>query len=487
MNVRQGFFVSYKDPLEKESPALRAGYRCNMTSSILRVLRMPRDPEFYGKLLRLTGPMAVQQLLMSSLFIIDTIIVSSLGDSYIAAVGQANKISMIMWCAFSAIASGGAVFAAQYWGKNQNVQGVRRAFTGSMIIGGAVAFLFFVIAVFLGDPVMHILSKDPEVIAIGSNYLRIAGCAYFLQVFSSMLSSILKATGSTRIPMIASISSVLTNIFLDIILVYGYWGFPRMEEKGAALATVFAAFVDIAVMVILARKAASPVALRKNDFVRLDKIFLKMFARIVTPILTKDVLWGLGVLMYSITFSYMGTSAIAAFNVFGTVGEVMNIFFVAVGSAGGIMIGHLLGAAEIEKAKNYAWRILRLMFLSGIVLCPVLFFGRNLLLMPFPNLSAEAISYARQALLLTSFVIWAKGINFTTMDGVLRAGGDTVAAAFIDIGSLWGFGVSLTIIAGMLLHLPFWQVFAVTCLEELVKCGIGLLRVRKYKWARRLV
>ena len=240
-------------------------------------------------------------------------------------------------------------------------------------------------------------------------------------------------------------------------------------------------------MVLLSRAAKAPVALRRSEFVRLDRVFSVKFSKIVAPMLTKDILWAMGVLLYGITFSYMGTAAIAAYNVFGTVGGVVNIFFISAGSAGGILIGHMLGASEIEKAKNYSWRLLRMMFISGIILCPLLFFGRDLLLIPFPNLSAEAITYAKQALLLTSFVIWAKGINFTNMDGILRAGGDTVAAFVIDIGSLWGIGVPLTMVSGMLLHLPFWQVFMMTCLEELLKTVVGTVRVGKYKWAKRLV
>ena len=234
--------------------------------------------------------MAIQQFLMSSLFIIDTIIVSSLGDSYIAAVGQANQISLLMWCSFYAISSGGALFAAQYWGKNKDLEGVHRAVTVSMLFGGIIALIFFIIAFFFNDPAMHIMAKDPEVIAIGRSYIRIAGFAYLVQVVSAMLSSILKSTDNTRIPMIASISSIVTNIVLDTLLVYGYWGFPRLEEKGAAIATVIASLVDIIVMVSLARAANQSVALRLSDFVAPGKVFMRQFVRIVSPILTKDLL-----------------------------------------------------------------------------------------------------------------------------------------------------------------------------------------------------
>jgi putative MATE family efflux protein len=445
------------------------------------------NAEFYRRLFKLTLPMAIQQLLMSSLFIIDTIIVSSLGDAYIAAVGQANQISLLMWCAFFAISSGGSIFAAQYWGKNKDADGVHRAFTASMLFGGVVALLFFIIAIFFNRQAMGLLTRDPAVIDIGCRYIQIAGFAYLVQVLSAMLSSVLRATDNTRIPMISSVIAVLVNIFLDIALVYGMWGFPRMEVEGAALATVIACLLDIIVMVVLARIAKTTTALRRSDFVPIGKDFLRQFIKVTAPVLMKDVLWALGVVMYSITFAYMGTAALAAYNVFSTMGGVVNIFFISVGSAGGILIGHLLGAKEIEKAKSYAWKLLRLMLITGILFCPILLFGRSILLMPFPNLSSEAISFAMQALLMMSFVIWAKGINFTNMDGILRSGGDTIAAAIIEIGVLWGVGVFLTMMAGLVFHLPFWQVFAMVCLEELVKSVIGTLRVRKYKWAKTLV
>lgn len=445
------------------------------------------NSEFYRKLLRQAVPMAIQQLLMSSLYIIDTIIVSSLGDSYIAAIGQSTQVSLLMWCSFFAISSGGSIFAAQYWGKNEDLRGVRRAFSASMILGGFIALLFFVIVIFFNRQAMNILSRDPKVIAIGRSYMQIVGYAYISQVFSAMLSCVLKATNRTRIPMIASLTSVLTNIVLDIFLVYGLWIFPRMEEKGAALATVFASIVEISVMTILSRVSRAPITLRKKDFVRLDKTFLRHFMKIVLPILSKDQLWALGMLLYSITFSYMGTTALAAYNVYTSLGEFMNILFISIGSAGGILIGQLLGASEIEKAKDYAWRLLRLAVISGFFLCPILILGRSVLLLPFPSLSSEAVMFVRHALLMTSLIIWAKGINFINMNGILRCGGDTIAAAVIDIGARWIIGVPLTMMAGMLLKLPFEQVFAITCLEEVIKTIISTQRVRKYRWAKKLV
>jgi Na+-driven multidrug efflux pump len=167
--------------------------------------------------------------------------------------------------------------------------------------------------------------------------------------------------------------------------------------------------------------------------------------------------------------------------------QFMNMLFLALGGAGGILIGHELGAGAIGRAKNYAWRLLRMVFLSSLVLCPVFILLRNIMLLPYPNLTAEAINNARDSLLLAALIIWARGINFTNMNGILRAGGDTLGAAAIDIGVLWGVGVPLTLLAGMLLHLPFLTVVIMTCVEELIKVVISIARVRKYKWVKQLV
>lgn len=448
---------------------------------------MKQDKEFLNKLWHLTLPMALQQILMSTLFIFDTVFVGGLGDAYLGAVGQASNITMLLWCGFYAVSSAGSIYAAQYWGKNKDIEGVRKAFTTSLLFGSVVAVIFFILAFFLNKYVMMILAKDPQVQRIACTYLSIVCFSYPLWAVSSMLAGILRSIGITKIPLYASVVGSGVNIALDSVLVNGYLGFPKWGVKAAAASTVIGAFLELVLLVILSRRAQAPISLHRRDFVKPEKKLARQFFRTALPLAAKDQLWALGVTVYSISFTTLGVAASAAYNVYNTLGEFMNVFFISVGGAGGIMIGHLLGGAEIDRAKNYAWRLLRIILLSGIILCPVFILLRGLMLLPFPNLTTEATTYAKQALLLMSFIIWAKGINFTNMNGILRSGGDTVGAASIDIGMLWFLGVPLTLIAAMVLHLPFWQVFAMTCLEEIVKTGIGIARVRKYKWAKTLV
>lgn len=458
-----------------------------MFSSAKKLLFMKRDKEFLAKLLHLALPMTLQQFLMTTLFVFDTVFVGGLGDKYLAAVGQAGNITMLLWFGFSAVSSAGAIYAAQYWGKDRDEAGIRKAFSASLIFAAVVAVFFFVVAFFLGRYAMRILSKDPEVRSIGQMYLTIVSFAYPIWAVTAVLSSILRSIGITRIPLYASVIGSGVNIAMDSVLVNGYLGFPKWGVPAAAASTIIGAAIELFLLAVLSLRADTPVSLRRRDFMKPGKKFIREFFRAAIPLAAKDQLWATGVTLYSIAFASLGVAATAAFTVYTTLGEFMNVLFISIGGAGGIMIGHLLGAAEIEKAKNYAWRLLRVMLLSGIALGPLFILLREVLILPFPNLTPEAITYTRQGLFLMSCIIWAKGINFTNMNGILRAGGDTIGAAAIDVGTLWLFGVPLTMIAAMLLHLPFWQVFAVTCLEEVVKTGIGTARVRKYKWARTIV
>lgn len=459
----------------------------SLTNRLKNFFLPGKDREFTKKLIHLTVPMALQQLMMSCVFLFDTVIVSGLGDEYLSASGQAGHFTFLMWSGLFAISGAGAIYAAQYWGKDKDITGVRKSFTTTLIFGALVAIPFFIVGFFFRDELMMILSQDDRTRELGSDYLSIVSFAFLFWFMTAMLSSVLRSVGITRIPMIASGVSIAINVVMDSLIVYGFLGFPRLEIKGAALSTVVGAFAELVLLIILSRKTKAPITFSKKDVIRPEKPLLVKFTKASLPLMAKDQLWALGVTVYSICFTYLGVAQSAAYNAYSTLGEFMNIAFCAIGSAGGIMIGHVLGTGDIEKAKGYSWRLLRIILISGLFLGPIFILLSDVILLPFPNLTPEAIGYAHQALIIISLVIWARGINFTNMNGILRAGGDTFGAAMIDVGMLWFFGVPLALIVSLWLGLPFWALMIVISAEEVVKVGVSIGRVRTYKWAKKLV
>lgn len=458
-----------------------------MLVSVKNFFLMPQNKVFSNKLFHLALPMMLEQFLMSSLFIFDSIFVGGLGDEYIGAVGQAGNVLMLLWCGFIALSGAGAIFAAQYWGKNRDQTGIRKAYTVSLIFTMLMAVCFFILSFFLRNTVMSVLTPDDRVRQIGAEYLSIVSFSYPIWAVTSVLAGILRSMGIAKMPMIASVCAAMLNILADSVFVNGNLGFPKLGVPAAAVSTVAGALLELILLLIFARRSGSPISARSTDLVWPGKEMISKYLKTALPLAAKDQLWAGGVTVYSISFAALGVASMAAYNVYNTLSQFMNLFFLGLGNAGGILIGHELGAGELERAKNYAWRLLRVVFLSSVALAPIFILFRNVMLLPYPNLSAEAIEYARGSLLLAALIIWARGINFTNMDGILRAGGDTFGAAAIDIGVLWGVGVPLTLLAGMALHLPFFTVILMTCIEELVKVAISIARVKKYKWVRRLV
>ncbi len=458
-----------------------------MFSSAKNVLLMPRNKAFSDKLFHLALPMMLEQFLMSSLFIFDTVFVGALGDEYLGAVGQAGNILMLLWCGFSALSSSGAIFAAQYWGKDKDEKGIRKAFTISLMATTLIAVFFFILSFFFRNAVMSVLSTDDTVRKIGAEYLSIVCFAYPVWAGVSVLAAMLRSMGITKMPMIASICAAAFNILFDSAFVAGNFGFPKLGVPAAAISTIAGAIIEFILLFVFARRSRSAITARRRDLVWPGKEMIRRYLKTALPLIAKDQLWAGGVAVYSISFAALGVAATAGYNVYSTLMQFMNVLFLALGNAGGILIGHELGAGEIDRAKNYAWRLLRAVILSSLVLCPIFILLRGVMLLPYPSLTSEAIGYAQESLALAALTIWARGINFTNMDGILRAGGDTFGAAAIDIGMLWFVGVPLTVVAGMQLHWPFIIVVLMTCIEEVVKAVVSIARVRKYKWAKQLV
>ncbi len=457
-------------------------------SSVKNVLVMPRDKVFSNKLVNLALPMMLQQLLMSSLFIFDTIFIGGLGDAYISAAGQANNLTMLMWCGYYSVSGTGAIFSAQYWGKDRNQTDIRKAFTASLIFNAVIAVVFFTLAFVFHDTVMSILNPNSGSIRkIGAEYLSIVCFAYPIWAVSSVYAAILRSMGITKKPMVAAVIAMGLNIALDSVFVNGNFGFPKLGVPAAAASTIVGAALELTLLLVFTRRSRSALTATRYDYIRPGKETVRKMLKTALPLTAKDMLWALGIAVYSISFAALGEASIAAYNVYNTMGEFMNVLFISFGGAGGVLIGHVLGAGEIDTAKSYAWRLLRLIFIACVALCPVFILLREVMLLPYPNLSSEAIGKARSALLLVSFIIWAKGINFSNMNGILRSGGDTFGAAAIDIGMLWLVGVPLTFIAGAVLHLDFTVLVAATCVEEFVKVFVSVARVKRYKWVKQLV
>ena len=273
-----------------------------------------RTSAFTRTMLSIAVPVTLQNLLFSSFTLIDTLMIGTLGDAPLAAVGMAGKWTWFFTIVLFGFGSGASVFMAQYFGAG-DVKGVHRTY--GLLSGGSlfVSLAFMLAALIAPGRIIGLFSADPEAIALGAAYLRVIALSYPFQALARAGGTLLQSTQRVTIPFVGAIASVAVNIVLNALLIFGLCGFPALGAVGAAIASCAAAAVNA--LVIYGAGMAKRTMLRAPlaDMTRITPAFAREYVRVSTPALLNETIWAMGNLLYSAVFGHMSTGAYAAITV----------------------------------------------------------------------------------------------------------------------------------------------------------------------------
>lgn len=443
------------------------------------------DKKYLHKMVHLAIPMALAGVLSSSLQIVDTLMIATLGDISVAGVGLANRLTYFLSFLFASVTSGASIYAAQFWGE-KNQKGLKQCLSFALMLILPIALLTSLLAIFAPHWVMRIFSREEEVVKAGCVYLQMIAPAYLFQSVTALLGTLLKATERPRLPMTASFVGIGLNVILNYIFIFGKLGMPAMGVEGAALATLISAIVEVVLLVILARAKKAQVALRRDDFCKPERSFIKKYMKTTYPLFFNEIGWSLGVITMTWVYSTLGTAAAAAATVYETIKSFVVVCCVSIGNAGGILVGIELGAGRIEEAEKNSRRMLLGGLLVAVVLVPVFLMLIDPLMGLYAEMSQDALNNLRGMLMALSCLFWIKMLNYNLINGILRAGGDTKMAACIDVGSTWFISVPIIFITGYLLKWPIIYVFPFTFFGEGVATVLSFLRYKKGYWKKKL-
>ena len=326
---------------------------------------MFRDKEYTTGLLRIALPIIAQNFLGSLLNMLDVTMIGQLGDSAIAAVGQAGQIFFIMMLILFGINSGVGVFVAQFWGKG-DVVSIRKVQGIGLSMGLAASTLFWVVAMFLPNQFLGIFSKDPAVIANGSSYLRIMAWSYLPAAVTFSYSAALRGVVLVRVPMVVSIGAISLKTFLNYTLILGNFGAPAMGIQGAAIATLVSRGLEVVALLAIVYLRRLPTAARLGELFGFNRAFLMSVLNTSMPVVVNETLWVLGTVMYNVVYGRIGTEAYAAVQIAATIENLAFVTFIGISEATGILIGNRIGANEEHKAFVYARRSI-IIVLAGAI------------------------------------------------------------------------------------------------------------------------
>ncbi|EOD01177.1 MATE family efflux transporter [Caldisalinibacter kiritimatiensis] len=444
-----------------------------------------RDKKFYKTMLSIALPVALQNLISSSLNMVDTVMIQRLGDSHLAAVGMANQFFFLFVLLLFGINSGASIFVSQFWGK-KDILNIRRVLGISLITGGALSIIFMSGALFTPRFIMGIFTEDIKVIGLGQKYLTIVGFSYIVTAISFSYGFSSRSIGQAKTPMIVSALSLATNTLLNYGLIFGNFGFPMLGIRGAAIATLISRTLEVLLLTGTIYINKGVLAGKINEMIDISKQFVIRFFKTTMPVILNEAFWSLGITMYFIAYGRIGTEAFAAVQIANTIQNMFMVVSMGLGNACAVMIGNEIGAENEEKAIQYAKKYSILAPAVGVILGLSLFLLSPFILRLF-NTSPHMYQNAYRTLIVISIFMSFKMFNTVLVVGILRGGGDTKYSLFLEMGSVWGVGVPLAFIGALYWRLPIYLVVALVSIEEVVKSSIGIPRIISKKWVRNVV
>jgi putative MATE family efflux protein len=430
-------------------------------------------------------PVAFQQLIAAALNMIDVLMVGQLGETSVAALGLANQIFFLLILFLFGITSGMSIFTAQFWGR-RDIEQIHHVLGICLTIAISVGALFSLAAVFVPERLMGFYTEDPEVIKLGSDYLSIVGLSYVFMAISISYISVLRSITQVILTAIVAVVALLVKTVIAYLFIFGIAGLPALGVRGAALGTCVGWILETILLVSLVYIRKTPLAVNPRSFFQFDRRFLIRVLKTSLPAAINEVLWSFGITSYNAVYARIGTDAIAAININATIEELSFVLFIGLGNACSVMVGNKIGEGRKDLAFEYGRRFTILGVIVALIGGLIVLALREPVISLY-QISPSAASNLRALMLVFALSSWLRMFNFMLFIGVLRAGGDTRYAMFIELFSVWLIGVPSALIGGFVLGLPVYWVYAMVLLEEAVKAIVILRRYLSRKWIHDLV
>lgn len=441
------------------------------------------NKKFYHELFSLAIPIGLQNLLIALIGATDALMLGRLTQDSVSAVSLANQIVFIMNLFITAVVSSGGVLIAQYWGKGDRTM-VKNLFCMMVKWAGGISFVFFALAMFIPDVLMRIYTPEAALIEIGSSYLRSVSVSYLFTGIAQCYYLKMKMEGKAGKSVIISIVTLITDVILDLFLIYGLAGVPKLGVNGSAYSTAVVECIGLVWCIAESYR---------KDSVRPDWQGMKWFSPAVTKDFMKLVLirlssslaWGLGFSMHSLIMGHLGSDATAASSIASVVQEIVTCVCKGISAGAGIIIGKLLGQNLFDQAKVYGRKLWKISFwVGGIHMALLCIIGP--ILAYFFVLTETARHYLIMMLLFMAVYVFAYSVNTVIVCGIFPAGGDARYDAVSVFFASWCFSLPLALLGTFVLELPVMVVYMLMCADEIVKLPWVYPRYRKYLWVKNL-
>lgn len=377
----------------------------------------------------LSLPMMVTLFLQDAFNLVDMYFVGKLGASAIASVSMSGIIIGIIMTAVMGLSFGTVALVSRYVGEG-NIDKADGVVMQSFILGLLITLIITPLGYIFAPQMLELLGASKDVVMQGAAYLRITFGGSITIFLTVLMFSALRGAGDPISPMIILLISTILNIILDPIMIYGLFGFPRLEVAGSALATIISRAVALIMILFVMMREKSIVKLRARDF-RFDFDIMKKIVKIGNPSLLEFLIINLSALFLMWVVASYGTTAIAAYGIGMRLNMAVTIPTMGFGFAAATLVGQNLGAHKPERAEKSGWMSAGIGVIIMIVLT-IIFLALSSDIVSVFNDEIEVVEIGTQfiRIMAPTFVFLGLG---TTLGRGLNGAGDTIHTMLISV------------------------------------------------------
>ncbi|MCA0936072.1 MATE family efflux transporter [Vibrio alginolyticus] len=455
--------------------------------TFLSQLSVHADKAFLRRLFAIALPITLQSIMFSSRSLVDVLMLGQLGEAEIAAVGVAARATFVTTIMLVGVTTGGALLTAQYWGAGDKT-GVRQSTALTWVISMVFAAMAVSLFVFFSKPIMSLTTDSQQVIDLGANYLVASSASMFAVACVASMAVGLRAMHQPGLSTFFSGIGIISNVFLNWVLIFGHLGFPALGITGAAIATVISGAIEVGCLFGYLWFKKHILAFNWDDIrsgLMLDRI--TRFLSLSLPTTFNFLAWAGGLFVYHAIMGQAGVQGLAALSVMTPVESIALAMMIGLSNAAAVLVGNQLGAKNFEPVYYQAWATVILNLVIAVVVALLLLLSNQWILNGFSALTPETRQLSEQFMMILAIGVVLRSIPMMVIVGVLRAGGDVKFCLYQDIIAQWVIGIPLAAFAAIYLGWDPQWVYLLFLTEEVVKWAISLPRMRSKKWMKNLI
>lgn len=449
-----------------------------------RKWKMPEEVssnQLYKDIVRIAWPSLIELLLTQLASMVDMMMVGQLGSAALSAVGLTTQPKFLLMTLVMSLNVGATAMVARHKGagnKDKAFLTLRQALMMNFII----AVLMSVIGVAAAEPLVVFMGAQSDTVKDATIYLQIQMAGFISVGITSTITSCLRGAGDSRTAMIYNVTANVVNVILNYLLIYGKFGFPRMEVAGASLATILGQFVAMfmALYAVMKKNDKQYLQLHIKDGFRPDFAALKDIIQIGLPAMLEQLVMRTGMIIFAKTVAGLGTVAYATHQVCMNILSMSFMLGQAFAVSSTSLVGQSLGKKRSDMAKVYASRVSRIGFVFSFILGIVfLVFGKQIVML-YSN-ETEVIETGAVMLRYVALVQPFQGAQFI-LAGALRGAGDTKVTAMITFLTVLLVRTSVAILLVNVIGIGLSGAWIAVAVDQLLRSALVFARYRTGRW-----